>query len=500
MRARLRALRAPSLRVQLAGALTVVTLLSTAIIFVVVYRGTGDRLRSEIDQEVSADARELARHLTYSGARTPKGLLAVGNRYVNTRPFKAGSTLLLVLVPGAGTATNQPEVFARRPPDEGESAAEQTEEDKLSGNLIRAPIGYSTVPLQDAGELRVAKVPVHTPHGLTATVGAGEPLSSVEHAQRGVSRAFILAALLGLGGALIASVLIASRISRPLRRMAEVATRVDGGDLDPRMQHDGSEGHEVSVLTDSFNHMLDRLSEAFEGQRAFVADASHELRTPLTVIRGQMEVLASQRNPSQEEVRRVSRVVHAEIARVTRLVEDLLLLAKSEQGEFLRTEPVDLPSFVNELWDGMSLIADRRFELGSVPVGVLDADPDRLAQALRNLLANAIAHTDEETGIVRLTIEPAPGQRVRFVVQDDGPGIPVDQRERVFRRFHRTDSARDRASGGTGLGLAIVRAIADAHGGVVSAGASPEGGASIVLELPGFTAARAPAPPVGVRG
>jgi signal transduction histidine kinase len=331
-------------------------------------------------------------------------------------------------------------------------------------------------------------------------VGAGETLSSVSHAQAGVARAFILAALLGLGGALIASLLIASRISRPLRRMAEVATRVDAGDLDPRMQHEGHEGHEVMVLTSSFNHMLDRLSEAFEGQQAFVADASHELRTPLTVIRGQMEVLASQREPSEQEVRRVSRVVQAEIARVTRLVEDLLLLAKSEQGEFLRTEPVDLASFVNQLWDGMSLIADRRFELGPVPEGTLNADPDRLAQALRNLLANAIEHTEPECGLIRLVIERAPGNRVRFVVQDDGPGIPVDQRERVFRRFHRTDTARDRASGGTGLGLAIVRAIADAHGGVVSAGASPEAGASMVLELPGFTASRAPAPPVGARG
>ncbi len=166
MRARLRALRAPSLRVQLAGALTIVTLLSTAIIFVVVYRGTGDRLRSEIDQEVSADARELARHLTFSGARTPQQLLAVGDRYVKTRPFKASSTLLLVLVPGAGTATNQPEVFTRRPPDEGESAAEQSEEDNLSANLLQAPIGYSTVPLQDVGDLRLAKLAVRTPHGL----------------------------------------------------------------------------------------------------------------------------------------------------------------------------------------------------------------------------------------------------------------------------------------------------------------------------------------------
>ena len=118
------------------------------------------------------------------------------------------------------------------------------------------------------------------------------------------------------------------------------------------------------MLADAFNHMLDRLTDAFAGQRAFVADASHELRTPLTVIGGQLEVLAAQSNPSGEEVRRVERLVRAEIARMSRLVDDLLLLAKAEQTQFLRVEPIDLELYVQELWDGMSLLADRRFELG----------------------------------------------------------------------------------------------------------------------------------------
>jgi signal transduction histidine kinase len=136
----------------------------------------------------------------------------------------------------------------------------------------------------------------------------------------------------------------------------------------------------------------------------------------------------------------------------------------------------------------MGLLADRRFELaGSVPEGVLDGDPDRLAQALRNLIGNAIEHTAPEVGVVRLRVETMHGGRLRLLVEDDGPGIPTEQRERVFDRFHRTDSARDRASGGTGLGLSIVRAIALAHGGDVSAGSSPEGGARIELVLPGFT-------------
>jgi signal transduction histidine kinase len=235
--------------------------------------------------------------------------------------------------------------------------------------------------------------------------------------------------------------------------------------------------------------MLDRLTEAFAGQRAFVADASHELRTPLTVIRGQLEVLSAHDNPPPQERHRVERLVQAEIARMSRLVDDLLLLAKTEQAELLRTESIDLPAFVGEIWHASTLLADRHFQLDPVAPAILRADPDRLAQALRNLLANAIEHTTPG-GIVLMRVQHTGDDRVRFVVEDDGPGIPADERVRVFDRFHRTDQARDRASGGTGLGLAIVDAIAKAHGGSAKASVSPAGGARMELELPRFTAAQ----------
>jgi two-component system OmpR family sensor kinase len=299
-------------------------------------------------------------------------------------------------------------------------------------------------------------------------------------------RTFVLAGALTLLGGLLGAWLVGTRISRPLRRMAAVAARVDAGDLHPRIHGVEREADELRVLADSFNHMLDRLTEAFAGQRAFVADASHELRTPLTVIRGQLEVLAGQDKPSEREVRRVEHLVQAEIARIARLVEDLLLLTKAEQAEFLRIGSVDLPELVRELWDGMSLLASRRFELGAVPEGILRADPDRLAQALRNLISNAIEHTAEGHGLVRLSVRSLGDGRVELVVEDNGPGIAPDQRERVFDRFHRTDTARDRASGGAGLGLAIVRAIAEAHGGQVAVAQAQGGGARIELWLPGF--------------
>ncbi len=251
------------------------------------------------------------------------------------------------------------------------------------------------------------------------------------------------------------------------------------------------------MLAESFNHMLDRLADAFAGQRAFVADASHELRTPLTVIRGQLEVLAAQEHPPPEEIRRVEQLVLSEVARITRLVDDLLLLARSEQTEFLRIESVPLEHFVSELWDSFTLIDEQRsFELAAIPEGTLRADPDRLAQALRNLVMNAIAHTRPDSGRVLLSVEQPRRGWVRFVVEDDGPGIPADQRELIFDRFHRTDESRARAFGGTGLGLAIVKAIAEAHHGRVRATASAAGGARIELDLPGFQPDAKPAPPL----
>ena len=544
-----------SLRWRLAGWVALVVVLSTGVAFVAVYRGTGTQLHRQIDTEIAGDAAELSHALVSSGARTPRQTLAVARGYVSGQPFNASSTLLFALVPGAGTATNTPELFGHPAPDDGESVAVQAQENRLSQRLLAVGGGFSTLDLPDVGYLRLLKRQVRIPGGRAradrsrgtlafdrsretrafgagrfgdasgasvspigprfgqqlVTVGVGESLASVARAQRGVARAFILAGLLTLAGALLASLAVGARFSRPLRRMATVAAQVDAGDLHPRIHDVEREGQEVRVLADAFNHMLDRLTDAFAGQRAFVADASHELRTPLTVIRGQLEVLAAQREPSGEEVRRVERLVQAEIARVTRLVDDLLVLAKAEQTQFLRLEPIELEPFVEELWSGTTLLAPRRYELGGVPAGTLLADPDRLAQALRNLLSNAIAHTASEQGLVRLDVERTdrqghgyrpvrpdgerpegrgPGQeRVRFVVQDDGPGIPAEQRELVFDRFHRTDTARDRASGGTGLGLAIVRAIAEAHGGRVAASESFAGGARVELELPRFTPA-----------
>ncbi len=488
------------LRWRLAGWVALVTLLCTGIAFVATYRGTGTQLRRQIDGEISGYANGLAHGLARAGATTSRRAHGEAAEYVGDQTFAASSTLLFVTLAGEPTVTNRPELFAATSaPDNGETREEQTRENALSHRLLTQRSGYSTLSLPDIGDLRLLKRTVRLRGGVSATIGVGEPLATVAHAQASVARAFVLAGILALAGALLAAFLIGTRVSRPLRRMAVVAARVDAGDLHPRIHEPGGEAYEVRVLSDAFNHMLDRLTDAFARQRAFVADASHELRTPLTVIRGQLEVLASQPSPSGEEVRRVESLVQAEIARISRLVDDLLLLAKSEQTQFLRVEPIDVRPFVEQLWDGTSLLAARRFELGAVPDGTLRADPDRLAQALRNLISNAVEHTAAGDGLVRMHVESLRGGRLRFRVEDDGPGIPREQRERVFDRFHRTDSARDRASGGTGLGLAIVRAIVLAHGGDVSAGRSREGGARIELVIPGFGQRSDGRPPSALR-
>ncbi len=479
------------LRWRLGAWVALVVLVSSAVTFVAVYRGTGSELRHQIDRELAGDGSELAHALITAKDQRPHQVAQRATAYIRGQPFSSSSTLLFAIVPGASTSSNRPELFTHARADNGETLAEQAHENKLAAQLPIVHDGYSTLNLPDVGDLRLLEHSFSLPGGLHVTVGAGEPLAEVAHAQGSVARAFVLAGILALLGALVAAYLVGARVSRPLRRMAAVAARVDAGDLHPRIRGISHEAAELRVLADAFNHMLDRLTEAFASQRAFVADASHELRTPLTVIRGQLEVLAAQSTPSEQEVRRVERLVQAEVARITRLVDDLLLLAKAEQTEFLRIESIDLPDYVHGLWDGMSLLAARRFELGPVPEGVLRADPDRLAQALRNLIGNAIEHTAEGKGLVRMRIEKLAGGGIGFAVEDDGEGIEPDQRERVFDRFHRTDAARDRASGGTGLGLAIVRAIAEAHGGRVFASAAPEGGARIELELPGLFAGRA---------
>ena len=313
--------------------------------------------------------------------------------------------------------------------------------------------------------------------------GSGEhsSLSPIEDARSDVEKTFVVVGGATLIAALFAGYLLAARTASPLRRFAETAAEIDSGDLTPRLEASPSDAAELRTLAEAFNHMLDRLDDAFARQREFVSDASHELRSPLTAIRGQLEVLAREDSPSAEEVRRVERVAITEIGRVERLVEDLLTLARVDEGVGPALSEIEAGPFLRGLLDGGG---GEGIEVGRLAEGPVRADPDLIAQVVRNLTANARRHAGTG-GQVTLSSRAEAGALI-IEVDDDGPGIPAGERERVFDRFHRSEPSRDRGSGGSGLGLGISRSIVEAHGGRIWVEDSPLGGARVAFALPGF--------------
>jgi two-component system, OmpR family, sensor kinase len=479
--------RASGLRGRLALTIGAIVTTAAAVTFVAVYRGTGAQVRDQIQGEVGADVASLRAQLIRSGPAGPRATLRRARRSIAAEPaFTSSSRLFVVQVRGAGIATNEPELVGVRAPGSDETRGDRRRERGESAAIRAAPPGTSTVDLEDAGQVLLETRRASTGRGgASALVTAGEPLAPVDRAQDGVARTFLIAGSLTLLAALVAGVLAAARTAAPLRQMARTAAAVDAGELSHRMPERGP--REIRQLAESFNHMLDRLEDAFARQRSFASDASHELRTPLTAIRGQIEVLARSPSPSHNEVEATAALVETEIARMDRLVGDLLLLAESDEGLVHRTEAIDPERFIAETVDGIALGSGRRVELGPAPHGLLVADGDRLAQVLRSVVRNAIEHT-VDGGVIDVSAA-ASGGRLRVTVDDDGPGIPPPERERVFDRFHRTDASRARRTGGSGLGLAIARAIVEAHGGRIWATESPAGGARIVFDVPGFRSA-----------
>ncbi len=467
------------LRGRLALSIAAIVAAAFAVTFFAVYRATGSQLRSRIDRDLRAVTDALAGRVRAAG--TSGQAADAARRYIAAQPFGPSARLLIVTVPGGGTVTNQPELVGLRP-EPTETAADARKEAGEAQELRTAAAGYSDVELEDAGDVRLLTRAVATTAGPAARIRAGEPLESVERAQHDVAQTFLIIGALTLAAALAAGYLVAARTVAPLRRMARIAAEVDAGDLTHRIGGAGP-GDELRLLAESFDHMLERLEDAFSRQREFVSDASHELRTPLTAIRGQLEVLAREPSPSPQRVREVEEVAVREIARMERLVDDLLTLARLDEGIGPALAQIEVGPFLRDLVAAAS-VADRRVEFGGGPQGTLLADPDRVAQVVRNLLRNATEHTPDG-GRVGISAEAA-GDRLRVYVDDDGAGIPAQERGRVFDRFHRVETSRARRSGGSGLGLAIARAIVEAHGGRIWAEDSPLGGARVAFELPDF--------------
>ena len=316
------------------------------------------------------------------------------------------------------------------------------------------------------------------PAGEGRVLVVGKSLASRDETLDRLSHEFLLGAPLALLLATFAGYLLAGAALRPVeamrRRAAAITAATPGARLPVPATHD-----EISRLASTINDMLERLEVAFRHERRFVADASHELRTPLALLRTELE-LALRRTRSREELEQALRSAAEETDRLTSLAEDLLLVARIDQGALpVRREPVDARELFDKVAGRFAVRAaesNRAVHVGPSDV-VIDADPARLEQALGNLVANGLVHG---AGTVELSARSVNGH-VELHVTDEGVGFPNGFEQRAFDRFSRADEARGR--GGTGLGLAIVQAIAEAHGGSAGLVDREGGGADIWIAL-----------------
>ena len=287
--------------------------------------------------------------------------------------------------------------------------------------------------------------------------------------------------LIGFPGMLllvgVAIWLLIGRTLGPVERIRQRVAGISATRLDDRVPVPQTRD-EIALLAVTMNLMLDRLQAAQRAQRQFVADASHELRSPLATLSATLEVADA--DVSGRAWRDLRGVMVAETARMGTLVENLLLLARADdQGLQIIAVDVDLDDLLESEARRLRLASDLRVSTVIEPVRVR-GDLLKLSQALRNLVDNASRHA--RTG-VRLSLTGAGGNAV-LTVDDDGPGVPPAERQRVFERFVRLDESRDRASGGAGLGLPIVREVVLGHEGAVAITESPEGGCRVVVHLP----------------
>jgi signal transduction histidine kinase len=269
---------------------------------------------------------------------------------------------------------------------------------------------------------------------------------------------------------------VAGRLLRPVRELTDSAQSITETDLSRRIPVEGDD--EIAVLARTFNEMLDRLEGAFTAQRTFIDDAGHELRTPITIVRGHLELMGD----DPEDRAQTLALVTDELDRMGRIVDDLLLLAKAEQPDFVQAEEVELSDLTTELLVKATALGDRDWRLDACGSGTMRADPQRLTQAVLNLARNAVEHTTAGAEI-GLGSTRRNGE-IRFWVRDTGPGIEPDERDRIFERFARGRRGRTRRSDGAGLGLAIVRAVALGHLGRVELDSRPGAGATFTLVLP----------------
>ena len=395
----------------------------------------------------------------------------VSGRNVGLYVVGPGGQMLLAQPSGFPSAPDPP---PRLPPIPGPVAT------TIEGKIV-------TLPAID-DSLRYRVLLRQGPGGTTIITAAS--LRPVEQAVNSLMRALMVGGTLALAAASLASWWVIRRGLRPVDRMVETAAAIAAGDLSRRVP-DADPETELGRLGTALNEMLGQIETGIQERaageaklRRFVADAAHELRTPLTSLRGYAELYRQGALLTSEAVGNAMGRIESEGARMARLVDDLLLLARTDQGRPLEKDPVDLVRLAREAAcdfaaadPGRPLTSD--LEGSAVVVG----DPIRLRQAIDNLLANVRAHTPSGTP-ARVSVQRN-GRWAEVTVADQGPGIPAQDQPRVFERFWRGDPARGRTSaGGAGLGLSIVDALVRAHGGTVAVNSATGQGTAFTLRLP----------------
>ena len=291
-----------------------------------------------------------------------------------------------------------------------------------------------------------------------------------------VMQTYAIVALLSLALIIAMAAWQAGRLLRPVRTLRDSAQQITETDLSLRIPESGND--DITALTRTFNEMLSRLDAAFSGQRMFLDAAGHELKTPLTVIRGHMELVDT---ADEADVVATRDLLLAEIDRMSRLVNDLIMLAKVDRPDFVQPRPADVATLTSAVLDKSRALGDRCWRLDESAQLVTELDEQRITQALLELAQNAVKHTDEGDQIaVGSRVDAEEGLQVW--VRDTGTGVRDEDKQLIFERFGRGNVPE--GDEGFGLGLSIVRAIAVAHGGTATVEDAVPHGARFVLMLP----------------
>lgn len=455
----------PSARVRILGWYAGLLLVALAGALILQSAILQAQLESEVDRDIALEVDQLRMVIDErdptTGALVHTGIADVFDTFLSRAVMAEGEAIFTLVGGRPYKSTVTPVQLLD---DATLAAAWAAATESTSGELETSagPVRWAAIPL--LGDDRVSGTFV------VANFLAGER-AEIDAALRVGAVVFLAVGLVATGMAWF----VAGRVLRPIRLLTETASGIGESDWSRRISIDGDD--EVAHLARTFNAMLDRLETAYRTQRRFIDDAGHELATPITIIRGHLEVMGD--DPAERA--EAMAVVGDELDRMSRMVDELLVLARSGQPDFIVPRPMDLDDLTTELVRKADALSERRWTVDASATGVVVADRQRLVQAVMNLVRNAIAYTPPGT---LLAIGTASGRStVRIWVRDEGPGIAEADQARIFERFARGTSG-SRRTDGTGLGLSIADAIASAHGGILTLDSAPGKGSTFTIEIP----------------